>query len=66
MPSELTWIIAMVAGLGVVYFMAFSFLLWAQRLDDVCVVLKHEGRAKPLTPPLGNDRQGVSPGPGVP
>jgi hypothetical protein len=43
-PSELDWIIGMVAGLGVLYFMAFGLLLWVQRLDEACMVLKMPGR----------------------
>jgi hypothetical protein len=57
-PSELDWIIGMVAGLGGLYFMAFGLLLWAQRLDEACMVLKHAGQAKPSAPPPGNGHQG--------
>jgi hypothetical protein len=46
-PSwELNGIIAVVAALAVVYFLASGFLLWAQRLDEACLVLKYAGQAK--------------------
>jgi hypothetical protein len=57
--SELRWVIGMVAGLGVLYLMAFGLLRWTQCLDDACMVLKHAGQAKPLAPPPGNGHQGV-------
>ena len=57
-PSELNWIIATAAGLGILYLLAFSLLAWLQRLDEACVVLKHAGQAKPLAPPPGNGHHG--------
>jgi hypothetical protein len=59
-PSELEWIIATAAGLALIYLMAFSLLLWTQRLEEACVVLKHAGQAKPLAPAVGNGRQEVA------
>ena len=59
-PAELQWIIGMAAGLGLIYLMAFGLLRWVQRLDEVCMVLKHAGQAKSVSPPRGPDHNGGS------
>jgi hypothetical protein len=62
--SELSWMIGLGVGLGIMYAGGIGLLGWAQYLDHVCLVLKHAVQAKQagdLTPEACQTGEAITP-----
>jgi hypothetical protein len=60
--SELYWMLGVASFLGSSYVVGLGLLTWANRLDNVCLLLKHAVSAKQLDAPpaLADARQGAA------